>query len=66
MRSLEPFLPFMKLLLSALYQLPLTHVRTYRGVRLGLFEVTLNPNTNTNPKPWLTLFLTVTLTQPSP
>merc|ERR1719182_1364083 len=25
MRSLEPFLPFMKLLLSALYQLPLAH-----------------------------------------
>merc|ERR1719247_3515648 len=38
MRSLEPFLPFMKLLLSALYQLPLTHVRTYRGVKLDLFE----------------------------
>merc|ERR1712037_793932 len=38
MRSLEPFLPFMKLLLSALYQLPLTHVRTYRGVKLSLFE----------------------------
>merc|ERR1719247_302624 len=38
MRGLEPFLPFMKLLLSALYQLPLTHVRTYRGVKLGLYE----------------------------
>merc|ERR1719247_3811515 len=38
MRSLAPFLPFMKLLLSALYQLPLTHVRTYRGVKLDLFE----------------------------
>ena len=39
MRSLEPFLPYMKLLLSALYQLPLTHARTYRGVKLDLFEV---------------------------
>ena len=38
-RSLEPFLPYMKLLLSALYQLPLVHVRTYRGVKLELFEV---------------------------
>merc|ERR1719247_3367420 len=38
MRSLEPFMPFMKLLLSALYQLPLTHVRTWRGVKLDLFE----------------------------
>merc|ERR1712048_42166 len=37
-RSLEPFLPYMKLLLSALYQLPLTHVRTYRGVKLEIFE----------------------------
>ena len=53
MRSLEPFLPFMKLLLSALYQLPLTHVHTYRGVKLDLFEVPLNlyasPSTNFNP-----------------
>ena len=39
MGTLAPFLPFMKLLLSALYQLPLTHVRTYRGVKLKLFEV---------------------------
>ena len=39
MRSLEPFLPYMKLLLSALYQLPLTHVPTYRGVKLDLAEV---------------------------
>ena len=38
MRSLEPFLPFMKLLLSGLYQLPLTHERTYRAVKLELFE----------------------------
>ena len=37
--NLEPFLPYMKLLLSALYQLPLVHVRTYRGVKLELFEV---------------------------
>ena len=29
----------MKLLFSELYQLPLTHVRTYRGVKLTLFEV---------------------------
>ena len=38
-RALEPFLPYVKLLLSALYQLPLVHVRTYRGVKLELFEV---------------------------
>ena len=37
-RGLQPFLPYMKLLLSGLYQLPLTHVRTYRGVKLKLFE----------------------------
>ena len=37
--ALEPFLPFMKLLLSGLYQLPLTHARTYRGVKLELFKV---------------------------
>ena len=37
--ALEPFLPYIKLLLSALYCLPLTRVRTYRGVRLELFEV---------------------------
>ena len=43
MRSLEPFMPFMKLLLSARYQLPLTHVRTWRGVKLDLFEVTREP-----------------------
>ena len=36
---LEPFLPFMKLLLSGLYRLPLTHARTYRGVKLELYEV---------------------------
>merc|ERR1719174_1080212 len=36
--ALEPFLPFMKLLLSGLYQLPLTHTRTYRGVKLELFK----------------------------
>jgi len=35
---LEPFLPFMKLLLSGLYQLPLTHVHTYRGVKCELYE----------------------------
>ena len=39
-RSLEPFLPYMKLLLSGLYQLPLVQVPTYRGVKLELFEVT--------------------------
>ena len=38
-RSLEPFLPYMKLLLSGLYQLPLVQVPTYRGVKLQLFEV---------------------------
>ena len=37
--SLEPFLPYMKLLLSALYQLPLIRVPTYRGVKLEIFEV---------------------------
>ena len=37
--ALEPFLPFMKLLLSGLYRLPLTRVRTYRGVKLDLHEV---------------------------
>merc|ERR1712159_310009 len=36
--SLMPFLPFLKLLLSALYRLPLTRVRTYRGVKLELFK----------------------------
>ena len=41
-RSLEPFLPYMKLLLSALYLLPLTQVPTYRGVKLELFEVSDN------------------------
>merc|ERR1719362_337887 len=37
-RTLEPFMPYIKLLLSGLYHLPLTHVRTYRGVRLDLYE----------------------------
>ena len=37
--ALEPFLPYMKLLLSGLYQLPLTRVPTYRGVKLELYEV---------------------------
>merc|ERR1712037_275081 len=37
-RRLEPFLPYMKLLLSALYQLPLVQVPTYRGVKRELFE----------------------------
>ena len=32
----------MKLLLSALYQLPLVQVPTYRGVKLELFEVRNN------------------------
>ena len=40
MRNLTSFLPYMKLLLSALYQLPLTHASTYRGVELELFQVT--------------------------
>ena len=39
---LEPFLPYMKLLLSALYKLPLVQVRTYRGLKLELFEVSDN------------------------
>ena len=38
-RALEPFLPYMKLLLSGLYQLPLKQMRTYRGVKLGLSKV---------------------------
>ena len=38
-RILGPFLPYMKLLLSALYHLPLTQVPTYRGVKLELYEV---------------------------
>merc|ERR1719275_523760 len=37
-QGLQPFLPFMKLLLSGLYQLPLVHVRTYRGVKLELYK----------------------------
>ena len=43
-RSLEPFLPFMKLLLSGLYRLPLVHGRTYRGVKLELFKVVAQTN----------------------
>ena len=43
--DLEPFLPYMKLLLSGLYQLPLKHFHTYRGVKLELFEVS-----SANPK----------------
>ena len=42
MRILEPFLPYMKLLLSALYQLPLVQVPTYRGVKRELFEASDN------------------------
>ena len=38
-RALEPFLPYMKLLLSGLYQLQLKQVRAYRGVKLELFKV---------------------------
>ena len=37
--ELQPFLPYMKLLLSGLYQLPLVRVPTYRGVKLEIFEV---------------------------
>ena len=37
--ALDAFLPYMKLLLSGLYQLPLTQVPTYRGVKLELYEV---------------------------
>ena len=37
--ALAAFLPYMKLLLSGLYQLPLTQVPTYRGVKLALCEV---------------------------
>ena len=38
-RMLEPWLPYMKLLLTALYQLPLVHMPTYRGVKLELHKV---------------------------
>jgi len=38
MRALDPFLPYMKLLLSGLYRLPLVHVQTWRGVKLELHE----------------------------
>ena len=37
--ELEPYLPFMKLLLTALYKLPLVQARVYRGVKLNLSEV---------------------------
>ena len=37
--ALDAFLPYMKLLLSGLYQLPLTQVPTYRGVKLELYQV---------------------------
>ena len=37
--ELEPYLPFMKLLLTALYKLPLIKARVYRGVKLDLSNV---------------------------
>ena len=37
--ALDAFLPYMKLLLSGLYQLPLCQVPTYRGVKRELYEV---------------------------
>lgn len=37
--ELVPYLPFMKLLLTALYKLPLIKARVYRGVKLNLSEV---------------------------
>ena len=48
--TLAPFLPYMKLLLSALYQLPLTQVRTYRGVKLELFKVISYRALNVKPR----------------
>jgi len=36
--ELGPYLPFMKLLLSALYKLPLVQAKVYRGVKLDLHE----------------------------
>ena len=45
--NLEPFLPFMKLLLSGLYKLSLKQVRTYRGVKRQLYELS---------RLWLTIF----------
>jgi len=36
--ELAPFLPFMKLLLRALYKLPLVRAKVYRGVKLNLAE----------------------------
>jgi len=37
--ELGPYLPFMKLLLTALYKLPLVNAKVYRGVKLNLAEV---------------------------
>ena len=37
--ALAPFLPFVKLLLTALYKLPLARAKVYRGVKLDLHEV---------------------------
>merc|ERR1712003_165671 len=36
--TLAPFLPFMKLLLTALHKLPLRRVKVYRGIKLDLHE----------------------------
>ena len=41
LNALAPFLPFMKLLLTALYKLPLTRAKVYRGVKLDLHEVSV-------------------------
>ena len=37
--ELQPYLPFMKLLLTALYKLPLTETDVYRGVKADLADV---------------------------
>ena len=37
--ELVPYLPFMKLLLTALYKLPLIKARVYRGIKLDLSKV---------------------------
>ena len=37
--ALQPYLPFMNLLLTALYKLPLVEAEVYRGVKADLAKV---------------------------
>ena len=37
--ELQPYLPYMKLLLTALYKLPLVEAQVYRGVKADLANV---------------------------